>query len=240
MAVNNIQNSKEIQQTLPESEVQKAARADAFANVMKTVQSRSGSSREVRISNAVAEASQKYNLPPALILGVIKQESGFKPCAESHCGAQGLMQLMPETAKDLGVRNSFDIEQNIDGGCKYLRQMLDQFGGDVKLALAAYNAGPGNVRKYDGIPPFEETQNYVKSILSHTQSFGGKSIESIIPTLAVDSITMRSPMSGAIDRDMMIPMLTSSLISTTPIKTPKLDYKVEEPPPPPPPYAVRV
>ena len=110
------------------------------------------------------KASETYNVPVALLKAMAKQESNFDPNATSSSGAQGVMQLMPATAASLGVTNAYDPEQNIMGGAKYISQLLDKYDGDTTLALAAYNAGMGNVAKYGGVPPFKETQNYVAKV----------------------------------------------------------------------------
>ncbi|WJY28928.1 MULTISPECIES: lytic transglycosylase domain-containing protein [Sporosarcina] len=131
-----------------------------------------GSSRlDTAYSPLIDKAAKRHNVPSALIAAVIKQESGFNKDVVSYAGARGLMQLMPGTARFLGVQDASDPEQNIMGGAKYLRQMLDQFDGDLTLSLAAYNAGPGNVRKYGGVPPFRETQNYVTKVMHNYETY---------------------------------------------------------------------
>ena len=112
----------------------------------------------------IQEAAQLHGLDPALIRAVMQTESSFDPTVVSPVGAQGLMQLMPALAKELGVTDPFDPRDNIMGGAKYLKQLLDANRGNVSLTLASYNAGPGNVRRYKGIPPFKETRNYIRKI----------------------------------------------------------------------------
>ncbi|SFK37444.1 Transglycosylase SLT domain-containing protein [Halobacillus dabanensis] len=117
------------------------------------------------VNQLIQKAAAYHGIDEKLVRSVVQAESNFDPDVTSHAGAQGLMQLMPSTAQGLGVMDPFDPEENLMGGTKYLKQMLDRYDGNEKLALAAYNAGPGNVDKYGGVPPFRETQNYITKIL---------------------------------------------------------------------------
>ncbi len=132
-----------------------------------------------RFENEITQSAETNGLDPALILAVVMEESAGDPLAQSHKGAQGLMQLMPATARDLGVRDSTSPSQNLAGGAKYLSQMLKRYDGDLKLALAAYNAGPGNVDKAGRkVPDFPETQNYVEKVMDRFKNLGGTKMAS--------------------------------------------------------------
>lgn len=135
------------------------------ANALQANQSQKATKSQVL--NVVSQISKKHGVDEKLVQALIKQESGFNPKAKSKSGAMGLMQLMPSTAKSLGVQDPYNMVQNVEGGVKYLKSMLNKYNGNVILALAAYNAGPNAVDKYDGVPPYKETQNYVKNILAN-------------------------------------------------------------------------
>ena len=119
------------------------------------------------LNEMFSEASRKYGISEKLLKAVAKAESNFNPSATSKAGAAGVMQLMPSTARSLGVSDPYDARSNIMGGAKYLRENLDRYNGNVEFALAAYNAGPNNVQKYGGIPPFKETREYVAKIMNY-------------------------------------------------------------------------
>lgn len=150
---------------------QTSAASDRFSNKTEEfsdVLNQAFSAVSEDMDSIFEEAAKLFDLPVNLLKAVAKTESGFDANAVSRSGAMGVMQLMPQTAKSLGVTDPFDARQNIMGGAKYLKSTLDQFG-DVTLALAAYNAGPGNVQKYGGVPPFAETQNYVRKVASYME-----------------------------------------------------------------------
>lgn len=122
-------------------------------------------------ASEITAAAKRNGVDPALLAGLVKQESNFDPNAGSPAGAQGLTQLMPATAASLGVTNVHDPAQALEGGAKYLRQQLDRFGGDVARALAAYNAGPGAVERFGGVPPYAETQQYVRRVQANAAEY---------------------------------------------------------------------
>jgi soluble lytic murein transglycosylase-like protein len=121
--------------------------------------------------SVIEQAAERYGVDPAVLHGLIQQESGFDPSAQSSAGASGLTQLMPGTASSLGVSNPLNPTESIEGGARYLSQLMSQFGGNSEDALAAYNAGPGAVQQYGGIPPYAETQSYVSKVLGYAETY---------------------------------------------------------------------
>ena len=147
----------------PGQNSQGASKTRTAEDVTKSIQSKNS----VEIGSIILEKSRKHEVDPFLVSAIMAVESDYDPNAVSNKGAMGLMQLMPGTASDLGVKNPFDMKQNIEGGTKYIKMMLERFSGDIKLALAAYNAGPGAVDKSGGIPDNDETKNYVVRVLEN-------------------------------------------------------------------------
>jgi soluble lytic murein transglycosylase-like protein len=130
-----------------------------------------GTSGESEYESLIGQAASRNGLDPAILHGLIEQESGFNASATSSAGAAGLTQLMPGTASSLGVANPLDPAESIEGGARYLGQLMGQFGGNAEDALAAYNAGPGAVQQYGGVPPYSETQSYVSKVLANAEAF---------------------------------------------------------------------
>ncbi len=126
-------------------------------------------------------AATRNGVDPALLRALIRQESNFDPSAQSPAGAQGLTQLMPATARGLGVDDPLDPIQAIEGGARYLRQMLDRFGGDVTQALAGYNAGPGAVERFGGVPPYDETERYVRQVMTYADQYRAAASSTPLP-----------------------------------------------------------
>lgn len=135
---------------------------EVFSNVMSEL-SKLKVKQELQF--AIHQAASEHNIDPKLINAVIEQESNFNPTAVSESGALGLMQIMPGTAQELGIKDPLNPQENIRGGTKYLSSLLNRYQGNVILALSAYNAGPRNVDKYKGVPPFSETKNYIKGVI---------------------------------------------------------------------------
>lgn len=167
------QRISDIEQRFGQRSVQ-AADTQSFAAILASQSSESKPAASAQgykttnseVANLVRQSAAKYGIDSKLALAVAKTESNLNPSAVSPVGAVGVMQLMPETASGLGVNNVYNPEENIDGGVRYLKQMLTEFGGDVTKAVAAYNAGPEAVRKYQGIPPYTETRDYVAKVLT--------------------------------------------------------------------------
>lgn len=201
---------------------QTAATAD-FSSALSSAQGITSASGTTPISagtgtvpyaSEITAAATKYGIDPALLAGLVKQESGFNPSARSSAGATGLTQLMPATARGLGVTDATDPLQALEGGAKYLRQQLDRFGGDERLALAAYNAGPGAVQRYGGVPPYAETQNYVKVVLANRDAYAAAGLSA-----ANASATVATSVSTAGALGAVTPTTAAALAAQTPSLT---------------------
>jgi soluble lytic murein transglycosylase-like protein len=138
-----------------------------------------GNKKERLFHPIIIQTSSRHQVDPAIVKAIIMAESGYNPRAISKAGAKGLMQLMPKTAQDLGVEDSFNPQQNISGGVRYFKQLMNRFNGDFKLALAAYNAGSTTVRRYKGVPPFKATKHYIKKVFKYYQLYKNQMTEEV-------------------------------------------------------------
>lgn len=202
MIVNNVVNGNQVTNPTSNINTTKAMKQTSFDTYLADATSET---KEVSLNDIFEEAAETYNVPVNLLKAIGYAESSFRVDATSHCGAQGIMQLMPATADFLGVTDAYDPEQNIMGGANYISSLIKKYDGDISLALAAYNAGSGNVAKYGGIPPFQETQNYVVKVTNYMKQnldadqkvvIGGSSLEadsSYVPVFEdVDGESVRS------------------------------------------------
>lgn len=204
-----------------------------FRNVIQNVKERQNSSSSgltagTSMDRIFEEAARKYGVDIDLLKAVGKAESGFNASAVSSAGAIGVMQLMPATAKSLGVTNPYDARQNIMGGAKYISQLLDKYDGNTRLALAAYNAGSGNVDKYGGIPPFEETQNYVKRVMEYAGDSisTGETVTAETGTETAQSQTIQTDATGITSADSGLSVSTELFLSLLNIMRAEMELKM--------------
>lgn len=156
----------------------------ASNNFASALQAATATGESGEYESLIDQAASRNGLDPAILHGLIQQESGFDPSATSSAGAAGLTQLMPGTASSLGVANPMNPAESIEGGARYLGQLMTQFGGNAEDALAAYNAGPGAVQQYGGVPPYSETQSYVSKVLANAEAFRQSHPTSVAGSLA--------------------------------------------------------
>lgn len=166
MNVNEISNISHAGQTAKAEQTSTPVTGGSFENAL----SASKTSKTTSLDAIFDKAAKTYGVDVKLLKAIAKQESNFQTDVVSKAGAQGIMQLMPATAKAMGVKNAMNPEENIMGGAKLISQLLKKYNGDIKLALAGYNAGTGNVAKYHGVPPFEETKNYIKKVMNYYEN----------------------------------------------------------------------